>query len=259
MHIAATVFMAAYVLVSAVFARPTSVTSSLVNARTDCPALTPFYACASNGFNGCCSVNPCALAGCPDPTTTTPIPNLFTYAPAAPSSPGPEVQTNECPPGQHEIHQPQMWTIFSAYPNLAGTNGTDVSFSQVSNENSVRQQVAVFSGIPSTAKNCGLQWYHNATSTFIVDNSGLADVFAVKTPLPTSVTWNTIEAGLGQKIGQADFTSWPGFAGNPDHIVASGIECAPEMIFKVGLSGVAAGDVELEQSENSGFYVQYEC
>ncbi|KAI9878424.1 MAG: hypothetical protein M1830_000907 [Pleopsidium flavum] len=35
--------------------------------RSDCEKPQQFYTCASNGFNGCCSIDPCGLPGCPDP------------------------------------------------------------------------------------------------------------------------------------------------------------------------------------------------
>lgn len=36
-----------------------------------CSASQQYYVCAFNGFNGCCSINPCSLlAGCPDIETT---------------------------------------------------------------------------------------------------------------------------------------------------------------------------------------------
>ncbi|KAI1845690.1 hypothetical protein JX265_014075 [Neoarthrinium moseri] len=40
--------------------------SSPVRRSNDCPTGKLWYTCAANGFRGCCSVDPCALTGCPD-------------------------------------------------------------------------------------------------------------------------------------------------------------------------------------------------
>jgi len=37
--------------------------------RVDCKSPQQYYTCASNGFKGCCSVDPCPLPGCPDSTS----------------------------------------------------------------------------------------------------------------------------------------------------------------------------------------------
>ena len=48
--------------------------SILFRRYIDCTAPQQYYLCAANGFNGCCSVDPCSLPDCPDvsdPCTTS--------------------------------------------------------------------------------------------------------------------------------------------------------------------------------------------
>lgn len=156
-----------------------------------------------------------------------------------------------------------MFTILSAYPDFASMNSNDLSVAQTANATFARQQVAVFSGIPSTAQNCGIQWFYDSTSfpptNFTVTNSGLTNLIAVKTPLPISMTWNAVQKNLESSIGEADFSRWPQSPAGKDHIISGNIDCATEMAFKVGINGQGAGDVELQQNEKAGLYVKYEC
>ena len=48
--------------------------SALFHRHIACTAPQQYYLCAANGFNGCCSVDPCSLPDCPDasrPRTTS--------------------------------------------------------------------------------------------------------------------------------------------------------------------------------------------
>lgn len=59
--------------------------SALSRRYIACTAPQQYYLCAANGFNGCCSVDPCSLPGCPDVSDphTTSLPTAGTKSASA--------------------------------------------------------------------------------------------------------------------------------------------------------------------------------
>jgi hypothetical protein len=209
----------------------------------DCTAKTSFYVCQNNGFTGCCSVDPCALPACPD---TTP-----------PSFPA--ITKSVCTPGKHKLFQPSMHALFPESPDQASPPTTDIALSQAAGPDLVTQQLVTFSGIPSAAKDCQLDWAVPSERTFIVVGSGLVDVFAIDSAVADPVTWNSVQAAGETRIGSGDFTFWPGVPGAQDLHIVGGVGCKETLAFRMGVDGVLKGSVDLVQGAEAGWYLQYEC
>lgn len=223
----------------------------------DCPAKTSYYVCANNGFKGCCTVDPCALPACPSSDYKSPPINPNTTAPAPPSNPGPV-----CAPGVHKLYHTSLHTIQPAKPDTEIFSSKNaplnyfISNSGPGEEDATSEQVAIFSGIPAAAKFCRINWSVAAERSFTVSGNGLTDICTLKNPIPEKITYNSVQAAAGEKVGSADFTNWPQVAGVQDHIVGS-VDCSSEMAFKLAISNV--GEVLLTPTPDTGFYVQYEC
>jgi hypothetical protein len=223
------------------------------DAWEDCPGGS-FYVCNSKSFAGCCSVDPCSLATCPTPTPTPP--------PRGPSPivPIPRLPVNQtCQQGQNKLYQPKMHSYFPHTPEISDHITSDIHLTQLRNGSLGQQQVVVFSNIPSTAKNCGLNWaVGNDSDQFNSSNPGLVDVTILHDPLPANITWNTMSKLWGHEIGQAEFDEWTNVTRPHEHIVGA-LDCSETLVFKMGINGTDDGEVDLTQNEGSGWYIEYEC
>lgn len=226
-------------------------TSELVAEREwkDCSAGTSYYVCANNGFKGCCTVDPCALPACPSSDYKSPPINPNTTAPI-------------CAPGVHKLYSTSLHTIQPAKPDeeiFSSKNGPlnyFISNSGPGEESATSEQVAIFSGIPASAKKCQINWSVAAERTFTVSGNGLTDVCTLKSPIPEKITYNTVQAAVGVKVGSADFTNWPQSVGVQNHLVGS-VDCSSDLALKLAIVNV--GEVLLTPTPDTGFYVEYEC
>jgi hypothetical protein len=151
-----------------------------------------------------------------------------------------------------------MSTICPALPDNSSSS-SELWVSRSSDPSAERQQVITFPDIPSTAKNCLLNWTpHN--QTLKASGYGITEVFTVGAPLPATVTSKTIGAIVGETIGSADFSDWvrQKDAGLQGHLIG-GQNCSEEMNFMVQIGGDADGDVQLQLDGGSGFFLQYDC
>jgi len=96
-----------------------------------------------------------------------------------------------------------MYSIFPNSPYISlGINNTDISLQQDNTyPKFLAQKVAVFTGIPSSAKNCGLMCASVSGVNFTVTDSGLVDFFAVNGSLPIAVSFHIVENILDKQVG----------------------------------------------------------
>ena len=258
-----TILISATTLIGFVLARPAG---GPADAWEDCPGGS-YYICNSNGFQGCCSVNPCSFKTCPSslPTTTpTSTSTSFWNGPGA-IIPTPRLPVNEtCAQGQYKIYQPKMYNYYPADPDFAEIPTDNIQLTQVHNGSLGRLQVAVYPSVPPSAKNCLLNWaVGNDSDTFVSSNPGIADITILHDPLPANITWNTMSNLWSEKIGEAEFDEWTSIERPNDHIVG-GFNCSATasngvLAFTMGINGTGDGDVYLTQNSNSGWYIEYEC
>lgn len=134
-----------------------------------------------------------------------------------------------------------------------------ISVSRDNDGANVHDQLIVFSGLPSTANNCSLSWSVGAGQTFYVNGTGLTDARALTGPVPTSITFNTVDPIMGDIVGTPDFKDWNTPNRNEEDHIVGNVVCSAEMAFKFGISGDAGGSVQLLQNADTGFYVEYSC
>jgi len=231
-------------------------TSSPLTEREwkDCPAKTSYYTCASNGFKGCCSVDPCDLPDCPSSGPALP--------PVIPGPTGPS-PAPVCAPGTHKLYHTSLHTIQPAKPDtevfsskVAPLNYF-ISNSGPGEEAATSEQVAVFSGIPTTAKNCQIGWSVGAEREFVVTGNALTDVRSLKNPIPAKMTYNSVQAATCESVGKADFTNWPQVTGAQQNHGVGSFDCTPEAAFRLSIGQL--GEVLLTPTPESGFFVKYDC
>lgn len=161
---------------------------------TQCAPGTTFYVCELNNFQGCCSIDPCALTtGCPD-------------------------KSNSCGPneGENRVYNPGM--------RIVGKDGPQPNDFHVSKSNDSIQEQTMYFSIPAEAKDCSLRWGVPAADErdFKVEGNGLVDLHLVDE-----------EDNVGEKIGGADFTYWDDDETAQDAHLAGAFECKAEPKFRV--------------------------
>ncbi|KAI1764240.1 hypothetical protein GGR53DRAFT_327618 [Hypoxylon sp. FL1150] len=213
---------------------------------TDCEAGETFYSCA-NGYRGCFSMDPCALPPAISTTTTT-------TAAAA------------CPTGtaSAKIWQPTMYNIYPSDPSRSEAPVSHLEV-QLHGSDPAVEQVAVFSGIPASAKSCTLGWSQAAASerVFVVEKSGLVSTTQL-TGFPSDAVSAASVAAYepedpAEKGLTTDFTLWDKTATATGH-VGGGVDCAESIYVKVAIEPVNGdGHVYMDQDLKNGLTIAYTC
>ncbi|ORY57751.1 uncharacterized protein BCR38DRAFT_448582 [Pseudomassariella vexata] len=176
--------------------------------------------------------------------------------------PNPNPSTAACTPGK--IAQPTMWNLYPSQPDLSQSPFTYLEV-QIFESYPQLQQVAVFSGIPPTAKSCTLGWSQSDSTsrTFVVEGSGLIAASPL-TGFPAEgepVSTNSIkpfETAVDDAL-TPDFTSWDQVAAAWNH-TAGAVDCAEEIHLKLEIDARNGdGHVYFEQDAANGLYVSYTC
>lgn len=235
-------------LLSLTNAMPTAKSSTLTTRDdTQCKAGTSFYNCYKNNFRGCCSVDPCNLAaGCPVQTSVpTSAP---TSAPTSVPTPDPTPQTPVCKGGKAQVYQPKMQSIQDGGEPVSASN-LDL-YKSTTEE---RYQTMTFT-LPAGAKSCEVKWGIPAERNFTVGNRGVVDV------------WQGTDTDK-KSIGAADFANWPAFQGPRLNNVGSA-ECQEKIELTTKLAATSKElekekgqetHVFLEQNEETGWFIEYQC
>ncbi|KAI0841186.1 hypothetical protein F5Y06DRAFT_260881 [Hypoxylon sp. FL0890] len=221
---------------------------------TDCEAGKVFYVCA-NGYRGCFEKDPCALppiattslASGPTPTTITTV-----------------TTATACSTGS--VWQPTMYNLLPGEPDKTQPAVSYLQF-QVQDNQPEQEQVAVFQGIPASAKTCYLNWAQAAEAerTFTVDGSGYSTVeqltgFPAAGQPISSASIAQYEPADKSKAQHPDFTFWD--KQSKDAVTHKGgeIDCAENVYLKVALDTLNGdGRVYMEQDAKNGFYITYTC
>ena len=228
--------------------------------RMECLGGTNFYICSNNKFNGCCSVDPCALPACPDYPSNYVYPHII----GNPEHYGTADQKllelippqARCMPGDNKMYQRTMHTIFPGKQSAAGASGNAISLSRNADPQSEKQQLIEFPSLPDGAHSCALHWSRN--SSFSVAGSGLVELFAVSS-VPSPVNYEMVMSMRQGKVGIIDFGIDFEKTDHEIHWDGEPSGCKDMRLFKVGFPEGRVGSVELAQNEGSGFYIDYYC
>ena len=163
-----------------------------------------------------------------------------------------------CPASKAGRFEPDTYTIYPTEPDRSSARTQYLNLSRTAT--AVQEQVYAFRGLPATAQNCTLRWAVGAERVFHVNGSGLTEVHQL-TGVPAAgapVTYTAVQALLGARVGGGDFTAWNEVNGSHAHIVGS-VPCAVDMAFTVRMGGQNNGSVQIKQSYEDGWYVEYDC
>jgi hypothetical protein len=132
---------------------------------------------------------------------------------------------------------------------------------------SVLENVAIFEGIPVTAKICTLGWVQAAKAertTFIVTGNGLLAVQQLTRIPARRITWHNIAPIARESVEQGkpllhpDTTFWPDIETQSNHI-AGYVDCAETIYLKVQVDDRSAeGYVYLGQDLRDGLTLAIE-
>jgi hypothetical protein len=191
--------------------------------------------------------------------------SFFTSALALPQgTPGPAPPTAinntraACPTKAYRQFQPYLRTI--------GDPSTSPSRFYISEDNAGNrtEQVFTFSNIPPTAANLTLQWYvSEPPRTFTASGASTAELHLLDASILVveHLTKEHVDnAASPTTTGQAAFDFWPDSPTQSTHVVSSKfIAPAPDISFRVRLLLGHAGDVVIEQNEQNGWLLKYDC
>ncbi|KAL2676476.1 hypothetical protein Neosp_010234 [[Neocosmospora] mangrovei] len=242
MPLISNIFTSLACLMAVTNAMPASIAAR--QPSNECATGTSFFHCGEH--KGCFAKDPCV-----EPT------------PSNPSTP--DKPENACPSGSGQtfITPSAIYNIFPKHPEVAQDVASGVRLESYDDASQV-EQVVVFSGIPSGAKNCGFGWQQGEKldRVFIVRGSdGVSDVRQLSGfPEGKDVTYNSIKPfdDAEKNVGGIDFANWDDLdAATHD---AGGVDCAETLYFKVSLrNGDSGSKVYLGQDENNGYDVYYSC
>jgi hypothetical protein len=171
----------------------------------------------------------------------------------------------QCIEGHKKIFTPELHNIYiyKDVPSFPSTS-TTLNVMNGSSSASVQDQVAKWSGIPSTTTTCTIGWAVTEDRSFSVYNNGLIR-FQQLSGLPstgTNITAETVAPFKEQsaKNGSMDFTAWAELAGPHVHIGGL-VDCASDVAFYLTKDMVhgGAGSVTLEQNAQNGLYLEVDC
>ncbi|KAK5951563.1 hypothetical protein OHC33_007241 [Knufia fluminis] len=171
----------------------------------------------------------------------------------------------QCIDGLKKIFMPEMHNIhiYEDVPEFPSTS-TILNVMNGSSSNSVQDQVAVWSNIPSTATQCSLGWAVTEDRSFSVYDNGLIRFFELSgvPPAGTNITAETIAPFMeeGAKNASIDFTFWAEQTGAHTH--GGGlVDCKSEMAFYLTKDMVSGGpgSVTLEQNAQNGLFLAIDC
>lgn len=247
-----------------------------LKSPTNCYGATKFYTCSNNKFNGCCSVDPCALPACPDYHSASPQ-QIGTYLgrPIAPQDAyvnpyDSRLQTPSysqdplatCISGDHKEYHAALYTIFPSSPEVpAFSNSFDnstISLFRSGDVKTEKQQLVVFPPLPYAAQDCTLGWSQTPFSNATLNGSTLIDVVEVSS-LPSAMSHGMV---MGMTQGKMGTIRLGGVRGTGDSRIEWNDEqrgCDKLKYFKVGFPEGQLGSVDMEQRQGSGFYIKYHC
>ncbi|KAH8205112.1 hypothetical protein TruAng_000677 [Truncatella angustata] len=227
-------------------ALPTTTESSGLQSRAyrECALNTSYFKCGI--YDGCFASDPCIVP----PTESIP-----------------PTQTT-CKNSTTTKDQRVMYVV-APLESDTRTKTTVPHFQVISGDMDVNE-VGVFTGIPADAKSCSLGWHQGDANkrTFKVTGNGLVSAWQLD-DLNTKdgVSWSDVKSAktVGKEAGP-DFTSWdlPEY-GSTNHGSWS-LDCRETIYIKFETLKVPADsdskeyrNVYMDQDENNGFYVRYEC
>jgi hypothetical protein len=161
-----------------------------------------------------------------------------------------------------------MWNIFPEEPDRAEPPVTTIDMELV-NSVSIKEQVAVFRGIPEGARNCIFTWRAGEIGERVFREDGLGTTklrFLKGFPAQGErISANSIAPfwSEGDQFSVADFSNWSELAGTTHNGSGPGT-CAPTMWIRTHLDKaqnptLTEGFVFMEQDEKNGWILQYDC
>lgn len=171
----------------------------------------------------------------------------------------------QCVNGLKKIFMPELHNIYiykdvPSFPSVS----TTLNVMNGSSSASVQDQVAKWSGIPSTATTCSIGWAVTEDRSFSVYDNGLIRFQQLSglPPVGTNITAETVAPfkEAGAKNGSMDFTLWAELAGPHTHLGGL-VDCASDVFFYLtkDMVGGGPGSVTLEQNAQNGLYLGINC
>ncbi|KAJ9654633.1 hypothetical protein H2198_006379 [Neophaeococcomyces mojaviensis] len=165
-----------------------------------------------------------------------------------------------CNNGKAHLYQPELHNIYiySGVPSFPSISNT-FNVMNGSSSRSEQQQVAVWRNVPASTT-CTIRWSVAADRSFSVYNNGLVASQQLVGLPPGAITADTIKGLESSKppTSALDFTFWPEIAGPHDH-VGPAMQCGSEVVVKLFKDPSAPGSITLEQSQQSGLYLEVDC
>lgn len=203
-----------------------------------CTAPQQYYLCAANGFNGCCSVDPCSLPGCPDvpdhhttAMTTVGIQVVSASSPAAAMS-----GTDPTPPTTAQLGMPlptsmPQQTSSDHFPSSQGqsTAGATALHPASSLIRATINGIVISAAdiIPTSGGVIVLEPISNGlipgkTSTFIATSHDLSTNTATISHISSVVTKHTTSSASRAPTNASAMATGHGSSTNPQHPVVGG-------------------------------------
>jgi hypothetical protein len=165
---------------------------------------------------------------------------------------------------------PELYTIFPQIPDSHRPPVGGIHLEAYQNRSQV-EQVALFTGIPTTARNCilGLHVADKPNRVFVASLKGPTFTESHVTnihlmtgfPPNKTVSFNSIQGLYNetQRIGAFDFSNWDLATIGEKLIGYYPTPCAQQLSFRLSLRQlVEEKSVYLQQNEQNGYYVEYE-
>ncbi|KAF1998451.1 hypothetical protein P154DRAFT_524146 [Amniculicola lignicola CBS 123094] len=247
----------------------------------DCAAGTSYYVCQSNGFRGCCSIDACNAAWCPDAgspapppgtgQTQAPPPNTLVTVTGAPPATSTAACTTkytrtgttgprptDCPAGtKGRVWFPDSYDIFHDHPNYE-SNRNPVGIVMLHQESFDGKTVVnkrdalIRFPVPKGAKTCmvGLQMTniqvnmgYNGGSAYNVEYIKLQGSF--EETFHGKPSYNKVQplrVAEGKKDWQGDMTSWPEVqADGKTYLTLRPLPCAEDVTVLMSLLAESSG------------------
>ncbi|KAH7113451.1 hypothetical protein B0J13DRAFT_243437 [Dactylonectria estremocensis] len=172
---------------------------------------------------------------------------------------------SECPTGSEaaQLIPSAIYDVFPNHPDLAKDPVNGVHLETYNNASQV-EQVLVFKGIPTSAKECSLGWQQGERieRVFVVKGSDALSEARLMTGFPAEgekVTYKSTQPFVsGNTFAGIDFTNWDDL--DVELHIGGGFACAETVYIKVNLRNKDGNSkVYLNQDENNGYYVSYSC
>src|SRR5579871_623990 len=123
--------------------------------------------------------------------------------------------------------------------------------------------IASFSGIPSSAYGCTLEYNFKPSSNALVYGTGnpqVINVFALPETLPSPITWDSLGPVTGSLVGTWQFPTGAAL-NSPQKIFINSFACTPTMNFRFEVADTWSvyGGISDVDTASSGLSIAYNC